>query len=459
MWLALLYGIMCVSERERAARAAMLSGGGNGMRPRSSRPRFLDQVEQCLVLGDYGNGGPHAVEALIHYFMIEHTRYQDPDVGTWLLAGVYIRLGLRMGYHRDPSHFPSITPFEGEMRRRIWSVMFSLDVMLSLQLGLPRMIKDGQWDTKRPRNLLESDFGEDTLELPPPRPDSEITSTMYLNAKHKLLLVVGTIADTTMNVERPHRATEAKLMQRLYDTYNSFPELIKFDSFDTSNFSSSQPWDILNRLSVSVLFQKGFIVLNWHHVMSKNQVLPLSTTNTDANTSDDTKEAMAPYKTCIQAALKVLEYQRIVESETQPNGAFFPMRFILTSIVKHEFVMATMVLITHMYRVAIASSKGLLGSQDKAEADIAQAALRQSYDAWIRHSSESKEASKVVSLLRMLFRKLSDADGQARLQQDAAYEFGMIRPEYPDLALLGEFGILQHLQDLNDFFKQSRSFG
>jgi Fungal specific transcription factor domain len=62
-----------------------------------------------------------------------------------------VRTALRMGYHRDARHSARISPFHGEMRRRAWAVIFGLDIIVSSQIGLPRMIKERQSDTAEPQ--------------------------------------------------------------------------------------------------------------------------------------------------------------------------------------------------------------------------------------------------------------------------------------------------------------------
>jgi hypothetical protein len=107
--------------------------------------------------------------------MIEHFLSQDAEFEIWILHGMLIPISLRMGLHRDPKHFSEISIFAGEMRRRVWATIFQIDVGLSGLAGLPRMIKPHQCDTEEPRNMLDSDFDENTLELPQSRPESEFT--------------------------------------------------------------------------------------------------------------------------------------------------------------------------------------------------------------------------------------------------------------------------------------------
>ena len=46
-----------------------------------------------------------------------------------------MRLALQQGYHRDPSQFPNLSVFQGEMRRRTWSAVNQHDLLFSVLIG------------------------------------------------------------------------------------------------------------------------------------------------------------------------------------------------------------------------------------------------------------------------------------------------------------------------------------
>jgi len=83
-----------------------------------------------------------------------------------MVLGLAVRAALRLGLHRDDSHYSNISVFRGEMLRWIWSVMLHMDLQASPQVGLPRIIKTGTYDTQPPRNILDADFDEHTQVLP-----------------------------------------------------------------------------------------------------------------------------------------------------------------------------------------------------------------------------------------------------------------------------------------------------
>jgi hypothetical protein len=64
-----------------------------------------------------------------------------------------------------------------------------LDFSISTQLGLPTLINTSQTDTAEPRNLYDTDFEESTIELPQSRSENEVTPTLYVLAKLRLISV------------------------------------------------------------------------------------------------------------------------------------------------------------------------------------------------------------------------------------------------------------------------------
>lgn len=176
MWIGLLFAIMCFSSM-------LLQRNGDhdpGALPPNAENTLLvrsyrEKVVQCLTLGKYTRGGENVLQTLILYVAIEHFLQEDSDFGTHLLLSMIINIAMRMGYHRDPKNFPVISPFDGEMRRRTWAALYQANLIFASQMGLPSILKDNQIDTEEPHNLADSDFDEGTTELPPSRPETEVT--------------------------------------------------------------------------------------------------------------------------------------------------------------------------------------------------------------------------------------------------------------------------------------------
>ncbi|CAK7205178.1 hypothetical protein SEUCBS139899_007943 [Sporothrix eucalyptigena] len=101
------------------------------------------------------------MEALILHFAVDQIVNVDGTVSSWVLMGVIVRLALRMGLHRDPSHWPSIRPLHAEMRRRLWISLYQMDFFTSVQVGLARIIKDAQCNALPPMHLANHDLDHD----------------------------------------------------------------------------------------------------------------------------------------------------------------------------------------------------------------------------------------------------------------------------------------------------------
>jgi hypothetical protein len=110
MWLGQLYSILCL---------AMLSYHKVGDEPNEWRNKSLDLAEeyrmrtvQCLIKGDYTRPVEHTVETMLLYVLGEYTSRWDAELGLWLINSMIVRIAIRMGYHRDATWFPNVTPFQ-----------------------------------------------------------------------------------------------------------------------------------------------------------------------------------------------------------------------------------------------------------------------------------------------------------------------------------------------------------
>ncbi|KAE8557032.1 hypothetical protein EYB25_001738 [Talaromyces marneffei] len=153
------------------------------------------RTAQCLIIGDIGKCLPYTIEALRLNATAELNRKDDNSRGLWIMTGVIVRAAINMGYHRDPSQSPSITPLQAEYRRRVWISVKEIDDMASFVVGFPRVTSGNFEDTREPRNLYDWELSVDLTMLPPSRPMSEVTPVAYLIAKARLFQALGQITD------------------------------------------------------------------------------------------------------------------------------------------------------------------------------------------------------------------------------------------------------------------------
>jgi hypothetical protein len=94
---------------------------------------------------------------------------------TWITIGSVMRTAMQMGLHRDPIHFPRISPFHGEIRRRLWATILELNLTTSLETGMVPMISRNQYDTEPPVNIDDEDISEATTVRPISKPREVFT--------------------------------------------------------------------------------------------------------------------------------------------------------------------------------------------------------------------------------------------------------------------------------------------
>jgi len=95
----------------------------------------------------------------------------------WISAGALLRTALQMGYHRDPSILPKMSPLQAEIRRRLWATILEINLQSALDSGMPLMISHEDYDTEPPANIDDADLSESTVGPLTPKPITTFTQT------------------------------------------------------------------------------------------------------------------------------------------------------------------------------------------------------------------------------------------------------------------------------------------
>ncbi|KAI8626300.1 fungal-specific transcription factor domain-containing protein [Xylariaceae sp. FL1651] len=404
VWLGLLFTIMCLAARFQKFRLDPTTQVALGAPPDSDLERmitdFRQRTVQCLILGRYEKGGPYVLEALILYFTSEVFLCKDAEIGIWIVLGIIVQLAMHMGYHRDPKHFKGLSQFAGEMRRRVWATIVELDLGFSAQMGVPRLIKQSQADTSEPRNLQDGDFNMTDDEIPPARPESELTPMLYLLAKNRTILPIGLIWDLVTDIRSHDYAEVMKLDSMLEEAHEAIPTCLKWRSFTHCIMDS--PQIIMQKVYLKIRFYNAKIILHRKYLgLSKAQ-----------------SEYAYSRKSCLAAAIQLLDFQNILDEETQPFCQLYQERWRVSSILNHGFLLATSILCSYLRQV--------LGDDNHIEEDTEVADivkyLVQSREIWLRSSPISREALKVSQSLSIVLRNYTAAMTPPPTEVDNSWE-------------------------------------
>ncbi|ERT02393.1 hypothetical protein HMPREF1624_00691 [Sporothrix schenckii ATCC 58251] len=385
LWIALLFSVLAVS----AGLHLMAHTGGNNVDTDTPSPEAMaDKARQYLVLGHYADVDAHSLEAMIlllqsHYFYVADYRPRGAATASnvWYLIGMVIRLAVRRGYHRDPSKLQAtrLSPFAGEMRRRIWVAIVQVDALTSFQVGLPSMIPMADCDTALPRNLEFTDLRPDMAELPSSRPVSDNTTILYTIVKSSVMACFqAVVAHTRSLAPRPYEDTRA-LDARLRRAYAELPAHFQYRPLAASLIDS--PPIIMNRMTIEMLYLKSLIVLHRNYIPQYYKQWSSSST-----TMSTTSFVSTSRQACLDAACTVLDRQAELTAATQHGGILHDARWMISALTVNDFILAAMVLCLDM---TLASKHGQ--STDDGH-NRRLAALRTAHAIWVAPSAQFPEA-------------------------------------------------------------------
>lgn len=104
--------------------------------------------------------------------------HSDPD-RIWSRSGAIMRSAMTMGLHIDPAKIKHLSPYQMEMRKRLWASVLETEVQVSIMTGMPLVIPELGSYCPVPANLYDEDFDESSSKLPPPRPLCDLTDSLY----------------------------------------------------------------------------------------------------------------------------------------------------------------------------------------------------------------------------------------------------------------------------------------
>lgn len=123
-------------------------------------------LEHALAKADFLNAPDLVLVQSLANFLLLARRHDSPRY-VWMMTGIVIRMALALGLQRDGSNFGYLTPFEIEMRRRVWWGLCMIDVRASEDQGTDYTIALGSFDTEMPLNINTADISPESKEMPP----------------------------------------------------------------------------------------------------------------------------------------------------------------------------------------------------------------------------------------------------------------------------------------------------
>lgn len=135
-----------------------------GIEKQAALETYRFGFEQAMARADFLSTQELVVLQSFVLFLTCVRRFDDSRYA-WTLTGLVIRMAQALGVHRDGQVF-GLSPFETEMRRRLWWQISNLDMRASEDHGSDPSIVEQTFDTKFPLNINDDDIWPDMTEPP-----------------------------------------------------------------------------------------------------------------------------------------------------------------------------------------------------------------------------------------------------------------------------------------------------
>ncbi|KAI1098360.1 putative C6 transcription factor [Jackrogersella minutella] len=180
-WTSLMNGLRSPQEMPKSLEAAAFAfylatihslgedecGTFFGAQKSVTQSRYRAAARQTLVkAGFLSTTSIMTLRAYAIFLMCVRSSYQCDTL--FVMTGVAVRLGRKMGLHRDGTSL-GLPPFETEMRRRLWWQLAHMDFRTADVMGMRPSLDVLCGDTQAPLNVEDEDLLPDMIDPPPER--------------------------------------------------------------------------------------------------------------------------------------------------------------------------------------------------------------------------------------------------------------------------------------------------
>lgn len=245
-------------------------------------------LENSLAKADFLSEPDITLVKALLIFLFLVRRHESPRF-VWMMTGLVIRMAQALGLHRDGSHFPNLTPYEIETRRRVWWTVCLLDLRASEDQGTELSTTGNSVDTKFPLNINDVDLNPHTQNMPPAR--SCVTDMTLTVVSAEMCDVMRRLMASSIGESPSSPEIQSRLLRELYGTVDK--HFLQFNM--GSKTVASWCLSTLTRMVVS----KMNLILN----------LPVLFSSPSENHSEKIRTKL------LISAIEVAEYNHALNSE------------------------------------------------------------------------------------------------------------------------------------------------
>ncbi|KAL8674866.1 MAG: hypothetical protein Q9168_000752 [Polycauliona sp. 1 TL-2023] len=178
--------------------------------------RYRYGTEQALVQADILNSMEMVtLQALVIYLIC--IRCHDDSRVAWTLTSIAIRIAHALDLHRDDS-FASLSPFNTEMRRRLWWQIIILDGRAAEDRGSDPMITEQSYNTMMPSNVNDEDIDpEKTQEIVSRKGYTEMTFCLICHEVSVTIRQLNYVPPGLSRENLPNRVEKDRLVNECHE--------------------------------------------------------------------------------------------------------------------------------------------------------------------------------------------------------------------------------------------------
>ncbi|KAF5871275.1 putative fungal specific transcription protein [Botrytis fragariae] len=393
-WIGLLFSIICLAANFelRTGDFPIAALSDSAIRDTEQRTRlYREKTVQCLISSNYTEPGLYTVDTLLLYYLSEYCESKDTLFGSWMVFGMVVRAAMRMGMHRDASHYPNISVFRGEMQRRLWGAILLVDIQTSCQVGLPH-----------------EDLHENMVALPPIRSEYESSPIGHALSKYRLILVFGKIFDASNLVNPISNDEVMRLEKLLFNALGEIPDFFRVRSIH--DLDSGSLMFRVRKFSIEMTYLKARCFLH-RKFLSEAESL---------------QKHSYSVKACVDSSMLILQYQNYMTNETAQGSSLHGMKWITSSLMTYDFLLAATLLCLYLGQLMAAEEKSMnINLQDFpidwTIKDISYA-LSKSYQIWNNPEIASEDTMKFSKVLKAMVNKVDHWSTVNEIQREVAKE-------------------------------------
>ncbi|KAL3450331.1 fungal-specific transcription factor domain-containing protein [Aspergillus insuetus] len=299
-----------------------------GQERETSVRQYRAATEQALARANLISTRDIRVLQAATLFLLCLRAYGDSR-SAWAGAAVVVRVAQRQGAHRDGQHL-SLSPFDTEMRRRLWWHICILDMLCSEDQGTETQIRPGMFDTQFPVNANGDELFVDMESLPEPQQGFTDITLCILHCEMMTHFYSTTVQPLFPSSSQPHTQNQHPPTNK--DRANNLSALasrLEEQYLDRLKLNSPIQW--LTGVIARLMLSKAWLVVRLDDppaFPNKDATSTSTSTSTESPTTPNNDEIF-------RMAIETLKFANLM----QTNGPTAQWAWLCKSY-KHQHVMA-----------------------------------------------------------------------------------------------------------------------